>query len=112
MKTKNRKMLPKTAAEIHNGGLYLQRVRCGKSNCKCAKGEYHTAYYFFTRVAGKLTKTYIRRSEVAQFAEIVNKASTARFESMQAKKNLRDLIKDINARGRETAAFIKMLNKY
>jgi len=56
-------MLPKNAAEISNGDVYLQQIRCGKPNCKCVRGELHTAYYFFTRVNGKLTKTYIRKSQ-------------------------------------------------
>lgn len=75
METKTRKALPKKASEIQNGGLYLQRVRCGKANCKCARGKLHTAYYFFTRCNGKLVKFYVRKAEVEAFTEIVNQAA-------------------------------------
>jgi hypothetical protein len=68
------KTLPKTNTQIRNGGLYRQWVRCGKKNCKCARGEKHEAYYFFTREAGKLTKTYVKKAEREAFAEIVNEA--------------------------------------
>jgi hypothetical protein len=67
-------MLPKTAAEILNGGIYRQQIRCGRPNCRCAKGEKHTGYYFFARVGGKLRKKYIRRSQLEKFTEIVVEA--------------------------------------
>ncbi len=44
MKTKSEKMLPKTADEITNGGVYVQAVRCGKASCKCVRGETHTGF--------------------------------------------------------------------
>jgi hypothetical protein len=81
MKTKNVKMLPKTADQISNGGIYSQRVRCGKSNCRCSKGYFHEAFYFFTRLHGKLLKFYIRTAELNQFSAMVAKATSARKQS-------------------------------
>jgi len=101
MKTKTQKMLPKTSDEIANGGVYVQRVRCGKANCKCARGEIHLAYYFFTRRNGKLIKTYIRKANVEAFAEMVNQASFNRTqkrllakESNKLLRRLRESIRD------------------
>lgn len=74
LKTKSKEMLPKTAAEILNGGIYRQQVRCGKRNCRCARGEKHTGYYFFTRIGGKLRKRYIRKDQLEKFTEIIIKA--------------------------------------
>lgn len=68
------KTLSKNYTQIYNGGVYSQWVRCGKKNCKCARGEKHEAYYFFTREFGKLTKTYVRKAEREAFAEILNEA--------------------------------------
>ncbi len=103
MKNKTVKMLPKTASEIQNGGLYLQRVRCGKQNCKCARGESHTAYYFFTRRGRKLTKFYIRKSELKSFATLANQAAEERKvirrttkSNQQLLKNLRQLLHERN----------------
>ena len=78
MKTKSVKVLPKMAGEILNGGVYAQAVRCGKSNCKCARGEAHTAFYFLTRRAGKLVKFYVRKSELNNFAALAAQAAEAR----------------------------------
>ena len=46
------------------GSLHLQRVKCGKPNCRCAGGEGHAAFYRFWRERGKLRKVYVRRSDV------------------------------------------------
>lgn len=46
------------------GSLHVQRVRCGKLNCRCARGQLHTAHYRFWREGGRLRKAYVRRAEV------------------------------------------------
>lgn len=46
------------------GTVQRQRVRCGKANCKCARGELHAAHYRFWREGGRLRKAYVRRAEV------------------------------------------------
>ncbi len=95
MKTKTVKMLPKTAGEIDNGGLYLQRVRCGKPNCKCVRGEYHTAFYFFTRRGEKLVKIYIRKAEIEGFAELVSQSVSDRKQNRQTSKSNFALLKEM-----------------
>ena len=95
--TKNAKLLPKTANQIRNGGLYLQRVRCGKPNCKCACGELHTAYYFFTRRGKKLTKTYVRKADVEEFSKLVKESADRRKEDRREREH----IKDVFSRTRE-----------
>lgn len=46
------------------GAVCLQRVRCGKPNCRCARGELHTAYYRFWHEGGRRRKAYVRRADV------------------------------------------------
>ncbi len=109
MKTKTAKVLPKTADEIANGGIYLQHVRCGKQNCKCARGETHPAYYFITRRAGKFIKIYVRRSEFNEFAHLVVQAATKRKERQQTAKVNLDLLKELRRVLRERESQIKSL---
>ncbi len=54
--------------EVHPGsrGCYrlyrLERVRCGKQNCRCAKegGELHGPYWYrYVRTNGRLTSGYV-----------------------------------------------------
>jgi hypothetical protein len=41
-------------------------IRCGKKNCKCARGELHGPYFYhFVRVDGVLVKRYIKANDVA-----------------------------------------------
>lgn len=66
-----------------NAGMYLQRydnpeltgvilkerVRCGKSNCRCARGKLHGWYYYhyyreFDGEGWRLRKRYVPRSRV------------------------------------------------
>lgn len=63
MKIKSANVLPKTMP----GTVHAQYVKCGKSNCKCADGELHGAYYYhFIRVGGRLKKRYLKADEVRQ----------------------------------------------
>lgn len=43
------------------GGCYrLEKVRCGKDNCRCAGGELHGPYwYLYARKNGRLTSRYV-----------------------------------------------------
>jgi hypothetical protein len=51
------KMLPGTVCQ--------QWVRCGRPNCRCARGELHGPYaYYFVRMNGRLRKRYVRPAEV------------------------------------------------
>jgi hypothetical protein len=93
MKTKSEKMLPKTVEQITNGGIYSQRVRCGKSRCKCSRGESHQAYYFFTRRNGKLVKFYIRKAEFQQFTFLVVQANSEREKRRRVSKDNVELLR-------------------
>jgi hypothetical protein len=50
--------------DLLNGHIQKRRVRCGKSNCKCANGEPHTAYYHVWHTDGRRYQKYVRRSQV------------------------------------------------
>ncbi len=93
MKNKTENLLPKIEGSVHR-----QYVRCGKQNCKCARGELHGAYYHFVRVGGRLRKRYLKPHEVEQ----VQAACAAWREMMmerrdQSRKN-QQLIREMNAR--------------
>lgn len=112
MKTKTAKVLPKTAKEIPNGGLYQQRVRCGKATCKCSGGEHHhTALYFFTRRQGKLIKLYVPKTQVEAFAAMVEQAATERRQQRQAVKASVDLLVKFRADLSGNAGTISLLRE-
>jgi hypothetical protein len=108
MKTKTAKVLPKISSEIQNGGLYIQRVRCGKQNCKCARGETHSAYYFFTRRNGKVVKFYVRKADVKAFSKLVERASLGRAKEKQLSQSSRVLLKRLRESVRESEVLTKL----
>lgn len=72
-RTKPENPLPKSAP----GAVCAQMVRCGKPNCKCARGELHGPYYYhFERANGVLVKRYVK----AKDAPRVRAACDARRE--------------------------------
>ena len=63
MRTKPENPLPKMLP----GAICAQMVRCGKPNCKCARGELHGPYFYhFERVGGALVKRYVKAKDVEQ----------------------------------------------
>lgn len=108
MQTKSVKVLPKTADEIQNGGVYVQRIRCGKNNCKCARGETHSAFYFFTRRNGKLVKFYVRKGNVEAFAKMVNLAGVVREQRRQSARTSGELLKRLRQSSREYEQMTKL----
>jgi hypothetical protein len=49
------------------GVVLGQRVRCGRPNCRCARGDLHGPYHFrFWREGGRLRKAYVKRSELEE----------------------------------------------
>ena len=95
MKTKTQKVLPKTAREIANGGIYSQSIRCGKSNCRCSRGYTHTAFYYFTRHNGKFVKMYVRKAEIESFSRLVEIAAVERKKRRRMSRDSTELLKKL-----------------
>ena len=48
---------------LENKTYRLESIRCGKENCKCARGKLHGPYWYsYTRVKDKVTSQYIGKS--------------------------------------------------
>jgi len=58
--------------DLLNGHIQKRRVRCGKFNCKCAKGELHTAFYHVWHEGGRRFQRYVRRSQVENIRNACN----------------------------------------
>lgn len=81
-KSINGKPLPKTAPDgMLNGAVCAQYKRCGKRNCRCARGELHGPYFYrFQWQEGRVVKEYIRLDDVEKV-----RAACARYRAMQDK---------------------------
>src|SRR4051812_41250327 len=79
-------MLPKTASEIRNGGLYRQAVRCGKPGCRCASGKLHEGYYYFIfRIKGRLRKTYVPKRDIETVRTLIKQSRRLRRSERQTR---------------------------
>ena len=95
---KSAELLPKILRlAARNGSLQTQRVKCGKANCKCARGELHDGYsYFFWRLGGRQLKWYVRRGDVPAVRAVIEERSrrraTWRAELNEARAFLRRMM--------------------
>ena len=59
--------LPEPLPKTLPGVVRPQWVRCGRGNCRCARGRLHGPYFYrFWREGGRLRKQYVKPSELDQ----------------------------------------------
>jgi hypothetical protein len=98
MKTKNQKL----ATKMLPGHVERRRVRCGKPNCKCARGETHVAYYHVWHSDG----IRFRRFIPARIVEDVRRGCDE-YRGLQASLRAgRAEYRDMIRRGRELISFL------
>ncbi len=52
-----------TERTVDNKTYRLERIRCGKEKCKCARGKRHGPYWYsYTRVKDKVKSQYIGKN--------------------------------------------------
>jgi hypothetical protein len=80
MKTKSSKPFPKIPIDgLLSGSVCASYARCGKPNCKCARGSLHGPYYYrYQWRGGRVIKEYI---PLAQVEEV--RAACARYRKLQ-----------------------------
>src|SRR5687768_14229091 len=106
------KMLPKSPAEITNGGLYHQAVRCGNAKCRCAAGALHEGYYYFIRrIDGRLRKTYVPKQQVDRVFLLVQESRRRRRLKRQARAESTALLADFSATLRENETLVECLRR-
>ena len=73
LKTQNPaiKMLPGFVASV--------RIRCGKRNCRCARGARHIAHYHVAYNCGRRVRRYVRHDDAATI-----RAACQAFKQLQA----------------------------
>jgi hypothetical protein len=75
------------AARFLRGTLSLRNVCCGKSSCRCARGELHACLYLVRRQGGKLRQLFVPR----QWEERVREAVKNHQEMERLIEELSDL---------------------
>jgi hypothetical protein len=84
---------PTTKIEPLRGSIETQYKRCGRSNCKCSKGELHGPYYLRRwQRHGERWSKYVKKGEVSATFQ-------ACLEYKRNRQETRELIKEINQTG-------------
>lgn len=80
-KAKTSKPFPKIPpGGLLNGAVCASYAKCGKPNCKCARGSLHGPYYHrYQWHEGRVVKEYIQLSQVEEV-----RAACARYRDLQA----------------------------
>jgi hypothetical protein len=103
VETKSSDLLPKISPLP--GAVCAQMKRCGRSNCKCAKGELHGPYYYrFWYERGRQRKKYVKKGDVSD----IKAACLLRIEQRKAE---RTRIQQSNLLAREFKEQTRVLEK-
>ena len=86
------KMLPGFVSQV--------RLRCGKTNCRCARGDHHIAHYHVTYNCGLRFRKYVRRDQLAEvreackaYRELQTQLRAGRAEYRRTLAKMRELIR-------------------
>lgn len=98
--TKSSKPLPKTPppGAVLDGSVCAQYKRCGKSNCKCARGELHGPYFYrFRWSEGRVVKEYVRLSEVEEMRAACARHREAQEGLREGRRHLQTLLSQLRS---------------
>jgi hypothetical protein len=95
--------LPKTPhAGVLDGAVCAQYKRCGKPNCRCARGQPHGPYFYrFRWRGGRVTKVYVPLAEVEAVRAACALHRERRAEARANDAHLRWLLATIKAKLKE-----------
>ncbi len=80
--------LPKI--DLLKGSLHLETKRCGKPNCRCARGYLHGPYFYRRwRHGGRQKKAYVRQDNVAEALSAIARRQALEREISAIKMQLR-----------------------
>ena len=89
-----------SAIKMLPGFIATVRIRCGRPNCHCARGDRHVAHYHVTYYSGVRTRKYVRRDQVADvraackaYRELQSQLRAGRAEYRRTLARMRELIK-------------------
>jgi hypothetical protein len=98
-KTKNSKRFPKIPNDgILPGSIHATYARCGKPNCKCARGEPHGPYYHrYYRIDDRIEKDYIPLAHLDDVRAACDRHRELQSEIRANNQHYKDLISSFEA---------------
>lgn len=97
MRPETKKSKRATKIEPQAGHVQRRRVRCGKPNCRCARGEFHVAYYHIVKSDGVRYQRYIRRADVGAIRQACAEYRALQAELRAGRENYRNMLRRLHA---------------
>lgn len=71
-------------SELLKGALVAERKRCGKKNCRCARGHLHGPYYYrrWREWNGTQRKQYVSRDRVSEVQKALEKSRSSSYREL------------------------------
>ena len=99
-----RKEFRKLASKIDGvqGSLEARFVKCGRANCKCARGELHGPYFYHRyRSEGRRRRRYVKESKLEALRAGIAEYREQRAQIIEANKYLRGGLRELKAQVRD-----------
>lgn len=95
--------LPKTPpGEVLAGAVCAQYKRCGKPNCRCARGQLHGPYFYrFRWRGGRVTKEYVPLPRVEEVRAACSRHRARKAEARASDAHIKWLLATIKAKVKE-----------
>ena len=89
--------LPKTPPAVAlAGAVCAQYKRCGKQNCRCARGQLHGPYFYrFRWRGGRVAKEYVPLSRVEEVRAACARHRQERDDARDARARLWGMIREL-----------------
>lgn len=121
--TRKRNRLPRTGTEKKSernptkieplrGHIEVRYVKCGRANCKCAKGELHGPYHLLRWKVGeqKITR-YVKKREEQEVFAAVSAYKQEQAEQRQTRERNSQLVREIRQGNKEFRLMLQLIRK-
>jgi hypothetical protein len=99
---KTKKSKGTTKIRLLPGHIERRSVRCGKANCRCARGKNHIAHYHVWKCDGVRYQRFVRKADVAGVRGACDEHRTLQARLREGRAAYRDTLR----RGRELISFL------
>ncbi len=106
-KKKSKEISPKI--EPIRGSLMAQYKRCGRVNCRCAKGFKHGPFFYHVwYVKGIRYKAYVKKTDLDRIKVGIEAFRTERRKQQQSAANLLTLLREMREESRRVNAILRL----
>jgi hypothetical protein len=101
-----------TKIELLRGHIEVRYVKCGRANCKCAKGELHGPYHLLRwKSAGRKITRYVKKGEEQAVFATVSAYRRKKVEQRQQRDSYMELGREIRENNKRVRLILQLIRK-